>query len=96
MIVDLETAKRNLHVVDDDDDENLMLLLETASEIVVDFLKLEPGTYDIDASPRIEPPKAVTIATLLVLENLYDRPTEDPLTDAVRSVLHRRRDPALA
>lgn len=96
MIVDLETAKRNLHIVSDDDDENLALLLEAASAIVVDFLKLDAGTYDVDASPYVAPPKPVEIAVLLTLENLYDRPKEDPLSPAVRSVLHRLRDPALA
>lgn len=96
MIVDLETVKRNLHIVADDDDENLVMLLESASDIVVDFLKLDVGTYDIDASPYVAPPKPVEVAVLLVLGNLYDKPNEDPLTVAVRSVLHRLRDPALA
>lgn len=96
MIVDIETAKRNLHIIDDDDDENVLLLLEAASAIVVDFLKLEVGTYDIGSSPYMAPPKPVEMAVLLVLENLYDRPDEDPLSPAVRSVLHRLRDPALA
>lgn len=96
MIVDLETAKRNLHILSDDDDENLVLLLEVASAIVVDFLKLDTGTYDLGASPYVEPPKPVEMAVLLVMENLYDRPDDDPLSTAVRSVLHRLRDPALA
>ena len=96
MIVDLETAKQHLHVIDDADDDNIFRKLEEASAIVLDYLKLDDDAYAIDASPYVEPPKMVRVAVLLVLENLYDRPEEDPLSNAVRSILHRKRDPALA
>jgi hypothetical protein len=95
MIVDLETAKRHLRRTDDDDDTNIVLKLEQASAIVLDYLKLDADTYDIDASPLEEAPKMVEAATLLVLEALYVS-DEDPLTNAVKSILHRSRDPALA
>ena len=96
MIVDLETAKRHLRRTDDDDDENIVSKLEQASAIVVDYLKLDAGTYDVGASPYVEPPQMVQAAVLLTLENLYVNPEEDPLSNAVRSILHRSRDPALA
>ena len=96
MIVDLETAKQHLKVVDDADDDNIFRKLAEAEAIVLDYLKIPASSYDIDASPYVEPPKMVRAAILLVLENLYDRPEQDPLSNAVRSILHRSRDPALA
>lgn len=96
MIVDLEKAKQHLHIVDDNDDENIVTKLEQASAIVLDYLKVDEDTYSLDASPYVEAPKGVQAATLLVLENLYDRSDEDPISNAVRSLLHRLRDPALA
>lgn len=96
MIVSLDTAKTHLRVTVDDDDDNIMLKLDQAEAIVIDFLKLDEGTYDLEASPYVEAPKMVTAAILLVLKQLYDHPDQDPLSTAVRSVLHRSRDPALA
>ena len=96
MLVDLETTKRHLRRDDDYDDERIVLLIDQASTIVVDYLKLPEGTYEAtDGSPD-DVPRMVEAATLLVIEGLYDRPESDPLTEAVRSILHRSRDPALA
>lgn len=96
MIVNLQEAKQHLRVDIDDDDDNIVLKRDQAEAIVIDYLKLDAGTYDIDASPYTAPPKPVTAAILMVLTNLYDNPDQDPLSVAVRSILHRLRDPALA
>jgi hypothetical protein len=39
-------------------------------------------------------PDDVYAAIVRVIMSMYDDPKEDPLTAAVRSILHRRRDPA--
>ena len=96
MLVDLETARRNLKQLDTSDDDNIVLLLRQASAIVVDYLKLPAGVYeDADGNPT-NVPVMVSAAVLLVLRSLYDEPDVDPINAAVRSVLMRSRDPALA
>ena len=96
MLVDIDTAKRHLRRDDNYDDERIALLIDQASEIMIDYLKLPEGTYQAtDGSPD-DVPRMVEAATLLVIESMYDRPEVDPLTEAVRSILHRSRDPAIA
>jgi hypothetical protein len=96
MLVDLETTKKHLRRDDDDDDDRIVKLIRASSDIVLDFLKISEDSYSGTDGNLVDVPLMVEQATLLVIENLYDRPTEDPLTEAVRSILHRMRDPALA
>lgn len=103
MLVDLETAKRHLRRDDDDDDERIMLVVEQASDIILDYLKLPEGTYQsTDGGPDVVP-KLVTAAVLLCVEGLYDepvdsfgRPSMEVLSDQIKNILHRHRDPAMA
>lgn len=100
-IVTLAQAKARLRIDLDESDEDYDLLLEQASAIVVDYLKLPVGTYDLsneDESDWQAAPEPVKAAVCLVFGHL-DKDREgaaDPLTPAVRSLLHRYRDPALA
>lgn len=98
-LVTLADAKEQLRIESDntDHDAHLTRIVDQASHIVTDFLKIdedEYGTSPDDGSPAV--PNLVQAATLLVIEKLFDgTPDEDPLTPAVRSILHRYRDPAL-
>lgn len=95
MLVDLETAKRHLRRDDDEDDTRIVDTIRQASAIVLDYLKISPESYSGTDGNLSDVPVMVEAATLLVIDVLYDRPEEDPLTDAVRSILHRMRDPAM-
>lgn len=96
MLVDLETVKAHLRRDDDDDDERIVQTTERASAIVLDYLKISQDSYGGTDGNLDDVPMMVEAATLVVIENLYDHPEIDPLTDAVRSILHRMRDPAMA
>lgn len=96
MLVDLESAKRHLRRDDDDDDTRIVATIHQASAIVLDFLKISQDSYSGTDGDLFGVPLMVEAATLLVIENLYDHPEIDPLSEAVRSILHRLRDPALA
>ena len=96
MLVDLETAKRHLRRDDDDDDDRIKKTMDAASEIILDYLKISQDSYSGTDGNLSDVPLRVQQATLLVIESLYDSPEVDPLTEAVRSILHRSRDPALA
>lgn len=76
-------------------------LIEDATGIVLDYLKtdgsqwtLDPGEEEGEDAPSAVP-APVTAAIILVVRNLYDE-VEEPLSPAVKSLLYRLRDPALA
>lgn len=105
-LVDLQTAKEHLRVDHAADDVDILLKLEMASSIVVNYLKLPVGTWELDPESSSgagdsnvdDAPWPVQAAVLLVLGSLYkDREGQvDPLSEAAKSLLHRYRDPALA
>lgn len=79
----------------------LASLIEDATGIVLDYLKtdgsqwsLEPddGEGEDDAPSAV--PAPVRAAIILVVRNLFDE-VEEPLSSAVKALLHRYRDPAL-
>lgn len=109
-IVDFETAKLHLRVDHDEDDVDITFKLEQASAIIIDFLKMPPGTWDLktqnsgsagtgdSGSAGDTAPMQVQAATLMVLGELYKNreSSADPLSKTVKDMLRRLRDPALA
>jgi hypothetical protein len=94
-LVSIERAKEHLNITFDDNSADLQAKVLEASAIVVDYIK-KP---EIDWTEETAPP-LIQAAVLLVLGDLYDHRGDDgksdPLSQAVRSILHRYRDPALA
>lgn len=101
-IVDLESAKEHLRVDHDQDDAQILIKLEQASAIVVNYLNKPVGTWELGAETDVDSdtddaPYPVQAATLLVLGALYrDREGGDPLSQAVKDLLARYRDPVMA
>lgn len=99
-LVSLADAKRHLYVDFDDHDFDIDLKIESATEIVIDYIKRpDHGWTEEDVPPLIR------AAILLVLADLYEhRGDEEPqpgpadgyLDKTVTRILHRYRDPALA
>jgi hypothetical protein len=95
MILDLEAVKQELKVDIDDDDERIVRKMDQAVAIVLDFLKVDSDAYEnVDGDNDF--PDIVYAGVIGVILAMYDKPDKDPLTPAVRSMLHRLRDPALA
>lgn len=95
MILDIESVKQELRVDTDDDDERILRTMDQAVAVVLDFLKVASDTYEnVDGVNDF--PDIVYAAIVGVIGSMYDYPQDDPLTPAVRSMLHRMRDPALA
>lgn len=105
-LVTLAHAKSHLHVVDTDHDADIQFRIRQASEIIMDYLKLTepPDAWELDEDGVQTSPVVYTVpalhqaACLLVLSELYENresSTSDPLTDAVKNLLHRQRDPAM-
>ncbi|KIX68818.1 head-tail connector protein [Burkholderia pseudomallei] len=100
-LVSFNRALSHLRVEAGEDDDAIKDLIDAASDIVVDYLKLKeiPGTWALeDGNTTSTVPGAVRSAVLLVLGTLYDdrEGATDPLTPAVESLLMRLRDPAVA
>jgi hypothetical protein len=72
-------------------DQTVSMKILQASEIVVDYIKYYDHPWDETTAPQL-----IKAAVLIVLGVLYDSPDKDPLSDGVKSILHRYRDPALA
>lgn len=94
MLVDLETAKLHLRMDEDAAEEIIIKKIEQASSILIDYLKVSEDIWDIDSTESDPIPGVIEAATLLVLEALFDG--GEPLSDTVKSLVHRFRDPALA
>lgn len=92
-LISLEVAKRHLIIEDDFRDEDVFAKAEEATAIVVDYLKKPDHGWTEETVPG-----QVKAAILLTFASLFRNPDGDvdPLSDAVRSLLHRMRDPALA
>lgn len=103
-LVSLDQAKDHLRVTHDNDDEDIFSKVEQASAIVLDYLKLSVtptdwGNLSGDSPPGTGVPHLIQAATLLILGELFkgrESSTVDVLSNAVKSLLHRYRDPALA
>lgn len=89
-LVTIEDAKARLQIDFDDKDADLESMVEEATDIVVGYIK-QP---DHEWTPETVPYR-IKSAILLGVKSLFDGDGE-VLTDAVKSILHRDRDPALA
>jgi len=91
-LITLAEAKTHLRVLGDELDADITLKGIAASDIVLDYLKRPADEWTAETAPF-----KVKAATLLVLGGLFEnREGGEPINDAVRSLLHRLRDPALA
>lgn len=90
-LVSLAAAKAQLRVLHDDDDEDIDRKLSEATGIVIDYLKRPDHGWTEETVPY-----PVSASIKLVLTGLWDDREGDPLTPAVKNLLRRLRDPALA
>lgn len=100
-LVSMERALAHLRVGTGEDDAAIKDLIDAASGIIIDYLKLKavPDDWALeDGDTPSTVPGPVRSAVLLVIGSLYaDREgATDPLTPAVESLLMRMRDPAVA
>lgn len=95
MLITIERAKRHLRIDDNNLDVEVTDQIESASAIVIDYLKINQTVVDeweLNGTPPL-----VAAAILLVLGELFKERESgsDPLSKGVKNLLHRLRDPAL-
>lgn len=105
-LVTLDEAKNHLHIEleNTDHDDDLDLKREAASAILLDYLKVSEDYWQDSNSAPVSPPYLIRAATLLILGALFEnregnpagQGVAEPLSQAVKDLVHRYRDPALA
>jgi hypothetical protein len=94
MLVDLEKAKGHLRMDDDAADDIIASKIEQASAILINYLKVDADVWDQDSTESVPVPLTVEAAVLLATEALFDG--GEPLSQTVKDLVHRYRDPALS
>lgn len=103
-LVTLTEIKDHLYIqsADTTHDNDLSLKIEIVSDIIMDFLKLtEPPDewYDDESPPVLTIPGRVRGVALLGVAEMYEHreaSMNDVLSDKIKDILRRTRDPALA
>jgi hypothetical protein len=100
-LLTLDDLKLHLRIEDDYHDDRLEQILDDASGIVLDYLKVEDSQWQTTSGEPDSVPYAVRAATKLVAGALFENLEgneggPDPLSETVKSLLHRFRDPAIA
>lgn len=105
LLVTMAQAKDHLRVAGNRSDADIEFKVRAASHTVLNYLKIyPPDFYSPPSSPVWEDwdangaPELVQMATLIVLSEYFENreSTSNPLSDSVKSLLHRYRDPAMA
>lgn len=95
MLIDLATAKRTLRVLGNHDDLEIQQAADRASAIVIDYIKRPDHGWTAQTVPL-----HIQAAICIVLKRLYDDRAGELeggfLSQAVRDLLWRERDPAMA
>jgi len=104
-LITIDQAKMQLRITDDAADSDIAMKSEQATAIVLDYLKNPDAAQQWESGSPGSPgggspldDQALTIvqaAILMVLERLWMR-EETILTDGVKALLHRLRDPSYA
>lgn len=90
-LVTLDEAKTHLRILDDDQDFDVVMKIEAASEIVIDYIKRPDHGWTAATAPKL-----IKAAVLLVAASMFADREFGGLSDSVKNILHRYRDPAVA
>ncbi|MDB5681466.1 MAG: hypothetical protein JWO16_1271 [Sphingomonas bacterium] len=92
-LITMAEAKTQLKIEQDDTqfDADVGMKLALASGIIVDYIKQPDHDWTV-----LTVPYPVKAAVLLMLEQLFDNGMEADITDGIKNVLRRSRDPAIA
>lgn len=106
MFVSLARAREHLYVIGSDDDAEIAEKLSEAQQIVLDYIGDRDnargwGEIPLGGTEPMPVPGVVVSALLLVLGALWENRegadgNPDPISNAVRSLLRRYREPPLA
>jgi hypothetical protein len=101
MLITVDQAKLHLRIENDEHDEQLEEIVPDVSEIILDYLKLESTAYQTTSGDPDDVPGAIRAAVKLGVSAMFENPEQLPdgpqvLSQAVKDLLHRYRDPALA
>lgn len=100
-LITVDQAKLHLRLDTDDHDDLLEEIVSDVSGIILDYLKLASTAYQTTSGEPDDVPAPVKAATKLGVSAMFENPEQLPdgpqvLSQTVKDLLHRLRDPALA
>lgn len=90
-LVSIEAAKVHLKIDSDDDDADVADKLLQAEAVIIDYIKRPDHGWTDQTVPGV-----VSAAILLMLGQLYKDRENATITQSIKNLLMRSRDPALA
>ena len=90
-LVSVARIKDRLRIDFDTTDAELAQMAEEATDIVINYIKKPDHGWTEETVPPL-----VRAAILIVVTALHEEDGKDALSDTVRNLLHRHRDPAMA
>ena len=100
-LITVDQAKLHLRLDTDDHDDLLEEIVSDVSGIILDYLKMDSTAYQTTDGEPDDVPAAVKAAVKLGVSAMFENPEQLPdgpqvLSQTVKDLLHRLRDPALA
>lgn len=90
-LITMEEAKDALRVLDNDHDSDIELRMHAASEMVLQYANQSDPAWTDETAPYL-----IKAAIILTLQDLFSSEEPTGLTEGVKNILHRWRDPVLA
>lgn len=90
-LISMEEAKSHLRLDDGDDEFDVATKSFTATAIIIDYIKKPDHGWTAETAPYV-----VKAAILLMLGQLFLDRENATITDPIKNLLHRSRDPAFA
>lgn len=102
-LITVDQAATHLRISGSEYADDLELKIETATALVIQYLKRPDHTWTVETDPSDDAEFAIVQAAILeVLTNLFfdrgdrDKPSDGPVTDRVKRCLSMLRDPTVA
>jgi uncharacterized phage protein (predicted DNA packaging) len=100
-LITVDQAKLHLRLDTDDHDDLLEEIVSDVSGVILDYLKMDSTAYQTTDGEPDDVPAAVKSAVKLGVSAMFENPEQLPdgpqvLSQTVKDLLHRLRDPALA
>lgn len=90
-LITLAQAKADLRILSNDQDADISLKIAAASEMVLEYANQSDPDWTEATAPAL-----FKVAVLLTVRDLFTSEDSTGLTDGVKNILHRWRDPVLS
>lgn len=90
-LISMDEAKMHLRIDDLESDADIETKAVMATAIIVDYIKNPDHGWTVETVPQV-----IKVAVLLMLAQLFSDRENATITDPIKNLLHRQRDPSIA